>query len=130
MVHGKKINSCIVMIQLFFLLTFYYSALHLYKLSVADKLNAVVLEILMCVGVFHKLIFPYSVLPSAGDTLKLVAFNGRMDECFGNAVFGNVCPDFENCFSVCFVAYTHIVISVGEKKIIGNNNVIFLAPSL
>ena len=51
------------------------AAFHFVKFTVADKLYAVVFEILVSVGVFHKLIFPYSVLPSCGDALEFIAFN-------------------------------------------------------
>ena len=51
------------------------AALHLDEFTVADKLNTVVFEILMNIGVFHKLVFPYSVSPSARDALEFISFN-------------------------------------------------------
>ena len=104
------------------------AALHFDEFSVADEFNAVVFEIFMSIRVFHKLVFPYSVLPSCGDTLEFIGFNGRMNKGFGYAVFRDVNPDFENGFSVFFIAFAHIVVPVGEEKIIGDNDVVFFTP--
>ena len=111
-------------------LTLELAALHFDKLTVTDELNTVVLKILVSIRVFHELIFPDSVLPSGGDTLKLIALNRGMNEGFRYAVLGDIRPDLENGFSVFLIALTHCVIPIGEEKIIGDNKIIILAPSL
>ena len=56
-------------------LALYCAAFHFNELAVTYKLNTMLFQVLVNIGVFHKFIFPNSILPSAGNTLKLIAFN-------------------------------------------------------
>ena len=86
-------------------LTLELAALHLDEFTVADEFNIVLFKILVNIWVFHKLIFPHSIKPSAGYTLKLVRFNRRVNEGFCNTIFRNICPDFKDCVKIKEQAY-------------------------
>ena len=89
-----------------------------------------VLEILMSVWILHKLILPDSVAPSCCDALYLITFNCGMDKGLRYAVLGDIGPDFEYLLAVCFVVDSQLIVPVREKKIIRNNNIVFLTPML
>ena len=108
-----------------FITVFIFLFLELYKITVADKLNFMLVKCLVDIGILHYEVLPVASFPSARDRFHLVGRESRVYVGFAEAV-GNGGEVVDEVLFKLFIRVAALD-AFGEDQIVRHNDIVDLA---